>query len=43
MSINTGGGDYINHSQDVQTMKNSPGSQQVQGNSTISITDAREV
>lgn len=43
MTISTGGGDYINNSNHIQTMRNSPGSQQAQGKSTITATEAKEV
>jgi hypothetical protein len=43
MTISTGGGDYISNSNHVQTMKNSPGSQQAQGESMITTTEAKDV
>jgi DNA-binding PadR family transcriptional regulator len=43
MTISTGGGDYISNSNNIQTMRDSAGSQQAQGTSTITATEVKEV
>jgi hypothetical protein len=43
LRVDTGGGDFISNSRQVQTMRNSPGGRQAQGGSSITAAEAGEI